>query len=59
MNMMLMNATLSRAYMEEPVSTSLTASPVPARLEHTVSLEKRILVTLLEAPSNINLFSAL
>lgn len=36
--MMLMNATLSPASMEEPVSTSSTTSPAPAHLEQVVSL---------------------
>lgn len=34
MSMMLMSASLSLAYMEEPVSTSSTTSSAPAHLEH-------------------------
>lgn len=34
MSMMLMSATLSLAYMEEPVSTSSTVLPAPAHLGH-------------------------
>lgn len=38
-SMMLMNATQSHASMEERASTSSTALPVPALMEHTVSLD--------------------
>lgn len=58
MNMMLMNATPGPASMEEPVSTSLTASPAPALLEHMVSLY-HVFVTSLDAHSDSNWFSAL